>query len=195
MDDVDLTKFLERLKTVKAATIEDDVKAEAHTIDVPYQSRETYLTRLENDMYNDAMALNVHAISAGNVTATAINAAYEALNNKVDRYEYCVTEFIDALLKLLGIDDKPTFVRSKLVNQAEETQMILSAAQYLDDETILKHLPFLSIDEVDDILDNLVKEESDRFKGVDDGSGTEGDESGTEEDGKPSEEDIQSGKA
>jgi hypothetical protein len=73
--------------------------------------------------------------------------------------------------------------------------MILSAAQYLDDETILKHLPFLSIDEVDDILDNLVKEESDRFKGVDDGSGTEGDESGTEEDGKPSEEDIQSGKA
>jgi hypothetical protein len=195
MDDVDLAKFLERLKTVKAATIEDDVNAEAHTIDVPYQSRETYLTRLENDMYNDAMALNVHAISAGNVTATAINAAYEALNNKVDRYEYCVTEFIDALLKLLGIDDEPTFVRSKLVNQAEETQMILSAAQYLDDETILKHLPFLSIDEVDDILDNLVKEESDRFKGVDDGSGTEGDESGTEENGKSSEEDIQSGKA
>ena len=195
MDDVDLTKFLERLKTVKAAAIEDDVKAEAHTIDVPYQSRETYLTRLENDMYNDAMALNVNAISAGNVTATAINAAYEALNNKVDRYEYCVSEFIDALLDLLGIDDEPTFVRSKLVNQAEETQMILSAAQYLDDETILKHLPFLSIDEVDDILDNLAKEESDRFKGVDDGSGTESDEPGTEENGEPSEEDIQSGKA
>ncbi len=195
MDDVDLTKFLERLKTVKAAAIEDDVKAEAHTIDVPYQSRETYLTRLENDMYNDAMALNVNTISAGNITATAINAAYEALNNKVDRYEYCVTEFIYALLDLLGIDDEPTFVRSKLVNQAEETQMILSAAQYLDDETILKHLPFLSIDEVDDILDNLVKEESDRFKGVDDGSGTESDESGTEEDGEPSEEDIQSGEA
>ena len=195
MDDIDLTKYLERLKTVKAAAIEDDVKADAHTIDVPYQSRETYLTRLENDMYNDAMALNVNTISAGNITATAINAAYEALNNKVDRYEYCVIEFIEALLNLLGIDDEPTFVRSKLVNQAEETQMILSAAQYLDDETILKHLPFLSIDEVDDILDNLTKEESDRFKGVDDGSGTEDDESGTEEDGEPSEEDIQPGKA
>ena len=195
MDDVDLTKFLERLKTVKAAAIEDDVKAEAHTIDVPYQSRETYLTRLENDMYNDAMALNVNTISAGNITATAINAAYEALNNKVDRYEYCVTEFIYALLDLLGIDDEPTFVRSKLVNQAEETQMILSAAQYLDNETILKHLPFLSIDEVDDILDNLVKEESDRFKGVDDGSSTEGDESGTEEDGESPEEDIQPSEA
>lgn len=190
MDDIDLVKFLDRLKTIKAATIEDDVKAESHTLEIPYQSRETYLTRLENDMYNDAMALNVNAISAGNVTATAINAAYEALNNKVDRYEYCVSEFINAILDLLGIDDEPTFVRSKLVNQSEETQMILSAAQYLDNETILKHLPFLNIDEVDDILDNLVKEESDRFKGVDDGSGKEGNEPGTEKDGEPSDEDL-----
>ena len=106
-----------------------------------------------------------------------------------------MTEFIYALLDLLGIVDEPTFVRSKLVNQAEETQMILSAAQYLDNETILKHLPFLSIDEVDDILDNLVKEESDRFKGVDDGSGTEGNEPETEEDGESSEEDIQPSEA
>ena len=73
--------------------------------------------------------------------------------------------------------------------------MFFSAEQYLDNETILKHLPFLSIDEVDDILDNLVKEESDRFKGVDDGSGTEGDESGTEEDGESPEEDIQPSEA
>ena len=193
MEDIDLAKFLDRLKTVKAATIEDDVNAEAHTLEVPYQSRETYLTRLENDMYNDAMALNVHAISAGNVTATAINAAYEALNNKVDRYEYCVSEFIASLLKLLGIDDEPTFVRSKLVNQQEETQMILSAAQYLDDETILKHLPFLSIDEVDDILDKLTEEESNRFEGVNNGSGDEVDGERTPKDGEEAEEDLQSG--
>ena len=42
MDDVDLAKFIERMKVVKAATVDGDdgVKAEAHTIDVPYQSRE-----------------------------------------------------------------------------------------------------------------------------------------------------------
>lgn len=164
MDDVDLAKFIERMKTVKAATVDDEVKAEAHTMDVPYQSRETYLTRLENDMYNDAMALNVNQVSAGNVTATAINAAYEPLNNKTDAFEYCVIEFIQGILALAGIDDYPVFKRSKIVNMQEETQVILASAQYLDDETILKHLPFLSPDEVSGILDRKVMEEASRFE-------------------------------
>ena len=33
-------------------------------------------------------------------------------------------------------------------NQAEETQMILSAAQMLDEDTVIEKLPFLSSDEV-----------------------------------------------
>lgn len=153
MDDIDLAKFIEHMKTVRAAVVDGDgAKAQAHTIDVPYQSREAYLSRLENDMYNDAMALNVHKISSGNVTATEINAAYEPLNNKTDQFEFCVCEFIDGLLSLIGLSDVPTFKRSRIANQTEETKMILSAADYLDDETILKHLPFLSADEVDAIL-------------------------------------------
>ena len=81
----------------------DGAKAEAHTIEVPYQSRETYLTRLENDMYNDAMALNVNQVSAGNVTATAINAAYEPLNNKTDQFEYCIDECIQGLCLIFQV--------------------------------------------------------------------------------------------
>ena len=34
---------------------------------------------------------------------------------------------------------------------------------YLDDETILKHLPFLNIDEIDDILKRKDAEEADRY--------------------------------
>lgn len=153
MDDIDLAKFVERMKTVKAAVVDDDMKAESHTLEVPYQSRETYLARLENDLYNDAMALNVQTLSAGNLTATAINAAYENLNAKTDEFEYCVLDFIGALLKLAGVEDYATFKRSKVINQQEETQMILSAASYLDDETILKKLPFLTPDEVKGILE------------------------------------------
>ena len=41
--------------------------------------------------------------------------------------------------------------------------MVLAAAQYLDDETILKHLPFLNIDEIDNILLRRDKEEADRY--------------------------------
>lgn len=165
MDDIDLAKFIERMKTVKAAVIEGDVgaRAEAHTIDIPYQSREAYLNRLEMDLYNDAMALNFNQISSGNVTATAINASYEPLNNKTDQFEYCVIDFMQSILAIAGIEDEFTFKRSRIVNATEETQMILSAGNYLDDETILKHLPFLSPDEVETIMGNRAKEELDRF--------------------------------
>lgn len=165
MDDIDLAKFVERMKTIKAAVIDGETgaRASAHTLDIPYQSREAYLSRLENDLYNDAMALNASQISAGNITATQINAAYEPLNSKTDEYEYCVIDFIQKILKIAGIDDTPSFKRSKIINQAEETQMIIQAANYLDDETILNHLPWLTTDEVQKILDNRVAEEQNRF--------------------------------
>lgn len=166
MDDIDLAKFIQHMKTVHAATVdggEGGAKAEAHTVDVPVTARETYLNRLEKDLYKDAMALDTEAIANGNTVATAIRAAYEPLNNKTDDFEYCVVEFIQGILELAGIEDNPTFKRSTIINQTEETNMVLAAAEYLDDETILKHLPFLNIDEIDDILKRKDKEESDRY--------------------------------
>lgn len=165
MDDVDLARFIERLKTVKAATMEDDgARAEAHTIEVPYQARMTALADLRDSLYRDAMALDTDKISAGNVTATAIQASYENLTLKCDGFEDCIFDFINGLLNLIGVDDAPTFKRSKIINMNEDTQMILQAAQYLDDETILKHLPFLNIDEVDEILKKVDQEEMNRFE-------------------------------
>ena len=166
MDDVDLAKFIQHMKTVKAAVVSDaegGAKAESHTIDVPSEARETYLSRLEADLYKDAMALDTDAIAKGNTVATAIKAAYEPLNNKTDDFEYCVIEFIQNILELAGIEDDPEFKRSMLINQTEETNMVLAAAQYLDEETILKHLPFISVDEVEDILNKRTVEEAGRF--------------------------------
>ena len=42
--------------------------------------------------------------------------------------------------------------------------MILAAAQYLDDETILNLLPFLTIDQVKEIMKRREKEESERYR-------------------------------
>lgn len=183
MDDIDLAEFIQHMKTVKAAVVSDDgASAEAHTVDVPVTARETYLKLLEKDLYKDAMALDTEAIATGNTVATAIRAAYEPLNNKTDDYEYCVNEFIQGILELAGIEDEPSFKRSTIVNQTEETTMVLSAAQYLDNETILKHLPFIGVDEIDDILDRVNEEEATRFtsdEGVDDdgqGERTDGQE-------------------
>lgn len=165
MDDADLKKFIKHLKTVKAAVVDDDgSQAEAHTVDVPYQATETSLDILREGLYRDAMALDTDKLSAGNITATAIRAAYENLNLKCDAFEMLVTEYIKALLQLAGIEDDPTYKRSMIVNMQEDTQMILSAAQYLDDETILKHLPFLSPDEIKDVIKRKTEEEAERYE-------------------------------
>lgn len=155
MDDVDLAKFIQRMKTVRAAAIEGDSgsNAEAHTLDIPYQSREAYLSRLEKDMYRDFMALDVAQIAAGNITATQIRAAYDPLNSKADQFEYCVLDFLAGAMAVLGLSDTVTFKRSTVVNQLEETQMVLMAAAYLDDKTILKKLPWISEDEIKGIMD------------------------------------------
>lgn len=163
MDENDLARFVESLKTIKAVQLDDGIEADAQTVEVPYNAREIYLNRLENDLYKDAMIVNMEAVAQGNVTATAINASYEPQDNKADEFEDCIQEFIDGLLLLIGIDDTASFTRSKIVNRAEDTQMILASAQYLDDETILRKLPFISADEINDILDKRNEEEYARF--------------------------------
>lgn len=164
MDEGDLVKFLQQIKRTKSAIVEDNgAKAEPHTIDVPYQAREVGLNQLRDSLYRDAMALDTDKLTAGNVTATAIEASYENLDLKCDGFEYCVTEAIKSLLKLINVEDSPTYHRRRIANQSEITTMILASAQFLDRETILKHLPFLNIDEVDKILKNLEVEEAERY--------------------------------
>lgn len=163
MTDVDLAKFIERIKVVKAVAVDDEARAEAHTVDVPYQSREAYLNRLEKDIIKDFMGLDAEKLQGGNITATQIKAAYEPLSEKADRFEAQVIQHICAILKLAGIEDYPRFRRSQMSNETELTQMIMQCANILDTQTILEHLPFITIDEVPVILERLEKEEADRM--------------------------------
>ena len=109
------------------------------------------------------MAADVRKISAGNVTATEIRAAYEPLNAKTDLFEYQVMDFIEGILALAGIDDVPTFKRSQIVNQLEETEMVLSAAEWLDEETVLRKLPWVTVDEVEEILARRAESDMNRL--------------------------------
>lgn len=159
MDDIDVKKFIEQLKITHTALVDEDVNVKTESVEIPYLARETFLKRLEEDLFKDAMALNINAISSGNATATAIRANYELLNQKTDDFEYCCIEFIHSLLNLIDIDDDPQFKRNVLINETEGTNTILSCKEFLDKETILKKLPFISIDEVETILKNKALEQ------------------------------------
>ena len=140
MDDVDLAQFIEKMRKLHAAQTEDGVSAVPNTMDAPYASREALLATLRADLYEDAMALDTKNIANGATTATQIKAAYEPLNSKADEYEYCVLEFLHGILAIAGIDDKPSFTRSYIINTTEEIQTVLQAAQYLEEHYVTEKI-------------------------------------------------------
>lgn len=163
MDEIDMARFKESMRRIGVGLVDDDgAKAEAHTITIPVEAREALLSRISDDLYRDFQMLDVAKLQGGQKTATEINAAYQPMDNKVDQFEYCVIDFLQALFKIVGIEDEPSFTRSKVTNQLEQTQMVLLAANYLDDETILNKLPWLTQEEVAEILKRKAAEDIER---------------------------------
>lgn len=164
MDDIDLAQFVQRMKTVKAAAVDDGQQVETHTVSIPYDARETLLDRIRRDLYRDFMGLDTESIANGAVTATQIMAAYEPLNSKADEYEYCILDFIEGICKIAGIDDTPTFTRSYIVNKTEEATNLIQAAEYFDKEYVTEKLLNLygDGDKAEDMLQKMAENEIDR---------------------------------
>lgn len=168
MDEIDLAEFVQRLKTIHAANVEDTgATAQANSLEAPHEGREALLDRLAKDMYADYMALNIDEIKGGANTATQIRAAYEPMNNKADQFEYCVIDFIQGILSVAGLEDKPTFTRSYLVNTQEEISVLLQAAQYLDDEYVTRKILTLlgDADKADEIIASMDEYDYQRIAG------------------------------
>lgn len=164
MSDVELARFRDRLKINHIAVVDtDNSKATPYTQDIPYGARATYLAEIRSGIYEDFGALDVHAVAAG-ATNDHIDAAYQPMDEEADSFEYQIAEFVQQILSLIGIDDTPVFKRNRISNEKEQTDMILSAAEYLDEETILSKLPFVTVDEVSAILAKKDQEAEERFE-------------------------------
>lgn len=157
MDDVDMAQFLERIRKLHIATADDEAQAIPQQIEAPYASREALLDRLRADLYEDAMALDTKNIADGATTATQIKAAYEPLNSKADDFEYCVLDFLQGLMDVAGVQDKPSFTRSMIVNTSEEITNVIQAGDVLSEEYKTRKVLTLlgDADKVEDVLNQL----------------------------------------
>ena len=175
MDDMDDAKFVQRLKTLHVAHLEGDEQVDEHQIDVPFQASEVALNRLRGQLFDDFMALDVKEISGGAATATQIKAAYEPLNAKTDLFEYQVTEFINGILDIVGIEDEPTYTRSLIVNQQEMIQNLVASAEYLSADYITrKVLEILGdIDKADEVMEQKLVDETSRYRNEQEEENTE----------------------
>ncbi len=164
MSDQDLARFRDRLKLTHIAVADTENSGiTPYSNEIPYNARQAYLDGIRAGIYEDFGGLDVHTVAAG-ATNDHIDAAYQPMDEQADDYEYQIIEFIQQLLRFLGLpEETPIFKRNRISNQNEQTQMILSAADYLDDETVIQKLPFITVDEVSKILEKRIKEAESRF--------------------------------
>lgn len=162
VDEVDAVQFKDMIKRLKVATD----GATPQSIDIPVASRESILEQLRTNMYVKFGAFDTKEIYSGNVTATAIETAYDNLDKKADRYETCVSDFIKGILALIQINDNPTFTRSKTSNKSEEIDTILKAAQYLPDSYVTKKILTVlgDIDSYDEVMAEMTETEAARYE-------------------------------
>ena len=164
MGDADLQKFLDRLKINHVALVDSDDggNAQAYTQEIPYAARKEYLQMIRDGIYEDFGALDVHAVAAG-ATNDHIDAAYQPMDEEASDFEYQVSEFIQQLLGLMGVEDAPVFKRTRISNQKEQVDMVVAEAQWLDRETVLRKLPNIAPGEVQAIKDRLDAEDEERM--------------------------------
>lgn len=153
MDDEDLAEFMDKLKFNHIANIDTSAggKVTPYTQDIPNNARHTFLEQIKNRIYDDFGALDVHTISAYS-TNDHVDAAYQPLDENADDFEHWVSDAIEQLLLLQGIEDTPVFRRNKISNQKSQVEMVLAEAPYLDRATILRKLPNITYEEAQAVL-------------------------------------------
>lgn len=163
-----LQDFLQRLKKIGVVATGDGQEVDAHKVEIPFEATEAGINTMRKQLFDDFMAFDPKSVTNGADTATQIIASYEPLNEKTDLFEYQVTEFIEGILELAGIDDKPTYTRSMIVNQSELINNILAAAAAgrLSEEYITKKLLDIlgDADKVDEVMAQLQADEAGRFE-------------------------------
>lgn len=169
MDETDDANFIANLirSHVMHADGDEGASAEPHQIEAPVGSTETGIARIKRLLDENFMTCDTESVRAGNVTATQIKAAYQKLDAKTAKAEYCVIEFLKRLFVVAGIDDseKFTFQWDRTINRAEEITTILQCAQILDGETITRMLleTLGKVDIVEEVLNRQRTEEMQRF--------------------------------
>lgn len=165
IDEVDLQKFIEQIKTLHATDLPPEVEATPTTLDAPFNGRDALLDRLDKDLYRDAMVVDVDNIANGAINEVQLRAAYEPMNINSDDFEYCVLDFLYKIMSLAGVDDEPSFTRSEISNQNERINTLLQAGGNLPSDFITKEIVTIlgHGDKAESIIADMHREELNRY--------------------------------
>ena len=161
-----LDELQQNLKTKKIIGVDEEGGVEVHTVDVPYQARQTKLELDEKNIYRFGMGLNTSGLKDTNATTNiAIKAAYSLLDLKCSKLEIQLKQFMRKIIKVVlkeindanGTDYQPKdvyfrFEHEVMSNAQENAQIglveaqtrqaeittLLNLAPQLDNETLMQ---------------------------------------------------------
>lgn len=156
MDEVDDANFLAHLlKNHVAHTNNEGEHIEPHQITVQFQANESGAIRLKQMLYDNMRGVLTEQLSAGNLTATAINSAYTNQRLNTSLLEYEVIEFLYGIFRIAGIPDSETFSFSyyETINASEQIANVIQSAQFIGDKVSTRLLAtYLGVvDSIDEI--------------------------------------------
>ena len=181
-----LDELMVNIKAKKHVGVDEDGGVEVHTVDIPYQARQTKLDLDEKNIYRFGMGFNSAQLGDGNITNIVIKSRYALLDLKCNKLEIRLKQFMRKLLKVVlaeineqhGTDYQQSdvwfnFEREVMTNAADNAQIeltdaqkqqvqittLLNIASYLDNETLMQNIcDILDID-YEDIKDKLPQPE------------------------------------
>ena len=148
--------------------------AQPHTIEVPFEARQTALKILERQLYSDFMALNMEQLTGISLTNVAIRTATANLELKANKYEWQLFQFMQKILALAGIiTEDIRFKRQYIANEMETIKMIYLSRKDMTLRKALELNPLIEQDEIDGLVkeieykeaeEKLVKEKQEEAK-------------------------------
>jgi len=153
-------QMIEQIYSLGVVANKDDFKAEPHSFELPSESVDKAIEMLEKAITADYMGVSLREVTGGSLTNVAINTAFNNLMNKVARYEWQPFRFIQDMMDIIGLPptENIQFKREVPRNMMEETNMIMGAASYLDEQTVIEKLPFVTVDEIAVIIERKALE-------------------------------------
>lgn len=162
-----MEELMQNIKTKKHIGVDDGGGVDFKTVAIPYEARQVKLGLDEVNIYRFGMGFNSAQIGDGNITNIVIKSRYALLDLKCNKLEIKLKQFLRKLLKpvlkeindRLGTDYQQSdvyieFEREVMTNASDnaaiektkaDTELVrintlLSLAQTLDNETIVKSI-------------------------------------------------------
>lgn len=178
-DDTNLADFSANIKRYKSVKVSEDGGIDTVQAEMPMQSLETFLTRLEENLYSFGMGVDASPDKLGNSpSGVALKFLYSFLDMKASITErkfskaiqtlvWFVCEYL-AIAENMEIDYKKvttTFNKSVISNEKETAEIARDSKGIISDETIIENHPWVKDVQTEK---ERMEEQKDAYPSIDD---------------------------